>query len=584
MLGRLLTFVLLASTSVPAGAQIFYNKGADERAKAALDEYRASRDAHLRIFKTRRDALATRGRALDDAIAGAIRAERDWEVAELLELQPAAQTIRVTRKVDERLLQITGLSYGEIQNAILNGGSANGLLLAKAGLEVRDKSGLLPPQIPSGFTFDEKNAKKWLSSYPSAYEKLSGTTGAGKGTMRAFCEQKVISSPLNNNPVKSAGEVLAVITPLGIARPVDVALVVTGICGSLVTHIRSDAARQDSGANSALRALAGYALPIDDPMPMSESVRLGQDLTRLQARLDEADAEIDTQKARAEELKKNRKAVKDAAEAAAKSGAKATVTDAAAGLARAIGKAPDNAAIGKACEGELTLSCAREVAEALGAVSFDRLRASVAVEIAGYLADPVALAQAAKDKCGTVPASEEAKRVCLAHAGLETLRVLDQANEVSSGRPGQLAELAILITDAESRVADAQAKSTALIREIGNLDAQRRALVGEAELLRQARLALAANVNDPRAAVLILARSYEEGRLTYQQNADRAQLLKLEGFNDREEEAVTGRYAIVDGLLQTVSSATAAGLKPEDAARFLAAIGVTTLGISEAVK
>jgi len=167
---------------------------------------------------------------------------------------------------------------------------------------------------------------------------------------------------------------------------------------------------------------------------------------------------------------------------------------------------------------------------------------------------------------------------------METLRLLDQARDVAAARPGHLAELAILIADAEGRVADAQARSNALTRRIDNLAAQRQALAAEVRLLLDARSRLGVDNVDPRGPLLVYAHSYDVGRLVHRKFADRQQLIKLEGFNDREEQVVRARYAIADRLLGTVGTAAASGLKPQDAARFLAAVGVTTLGISEAAK
>ena len=53
--------------------------------------------------------------------------------------------------------------------------------------------------------------------------------------------------------------------------------------------------------------------------------------------------------------------------------------------------------------------------------------------------------------------------------------------------PGRLAELNILIIDAQNRIADAEARASAFNRQLANLDGQRKALLAELGLLIDAR-------------------------------------------------------------------------------------------------
>ncbi|WP_373928457.1 hypothetical protein QTN93_15075 [Sphingomonas aerolata] len=576
---------MIASLAIPWSApglsQFLYNQKADDQAKAALDEYRTSRDAHLGIFKTRRDTLTTLANRLDEAITASVRADRDAVVIEVLDLSPTAQVERLKDKTDRRLESITGFKRSELVTAAP--ASTIGILLDGAGLGPRIE-GVRPFIMPSSFS--EESAQNLLKDFPGAHEKLLASAGAGGSFFyKDFCHKQVIRDPAANPPVKPLLDVIAIIRGLGIEPPVPVAAQVTAICNDVVKSDASQIVLPADEKYNALKGLAGYELSSDLTMlTTSEAVMLGQNLSALKGELDKAKGEIKAQASKAAPLKAARAALEKARE----NGAWDQVSKLADDLAKALGKPDqggDATASEPACGGKITMQCARDVAEQLGLVDFDRLRASVAAEIAGYLADPDALAKATESKCGKPGVlTDETRRVCLAFAGMETLRLLDQARDVAARRPGQIAELAILITSAESRIADAQARSTGLVRRIDNLAAQRQALVTEVRLLSDAREPLDRSDVDARGPLLVFARSYDEGRLPYDRLFDRQQLLKLQSFNDREEQVVRARYAIADGLLQTVSTATASGLKPEDAAGFLSAIGITTLGITEAVK
>ena len=237
----------------------------------------------------------------------------------------------------------------------------------------------------------------------------------------------------------------------------------------------------------------------------------------------------------------------------------------------------------------MTLACARQIAEAFGLASFDKARESGLLEAAQLLADPKARAEAVAQNCGPPGAGAtdaqitHATRICLTRSAMDLFGLADRAANIQAGRPGELAALGTRIADAQTRVGTAQARAAALTRRIDNLAAQRAALVRELNILIQARRDLARE-RDYRLALFGYARSVDGGRLAYERMHDQFTLIALDEFASREQQIVKGRYAIIDGLLATITSSTGAGLKPAELAAFLSAIGVTTLGIAKATE
>lgn len=633
-----LTFGLSGSMllcSAPAQAQFLHNPQAEEQANAALDEYHSTRNAHLALFKARSDALAAMATRLEAAIATALRSERDATIVDVLQAPRAQRAGALGEQIDERISAIVG---GD-GNAKLLKNTTDPLL--EALLNRADITSRINGRRPFVFTdpsrFDETEAARIIGE---AHARITAAT-AGPGTFKYqdLCINRLIraATPAAPRGVIGVAQMVAELKLMGLTAslPADkdlkqIAFDLAVVCGRVLEV--QEQAQFLEGLKQAPRnyqpfiSLAGYAVASDqyNGAP-SVAIRMGQTLFALKDELDTARNDVKTATDLAKKLKDQQTALKEAANR----GAKAEITKYACELVKLIGTpmieegaaslscldkdkagttgeatalagsvipvatitappapaAADDLKSIDLCEQRVTLGCARTIAEELGLASFDRLRAEIAYEIAGYLSDPDALANTAAEICKPTDMDGTAKnkRICMTQAGIETLDLLDQISGIATGQPGRLAELALLITDAENRIADAEARAASLSQQIDNLASQRQALAAELRILLAADHMLEQRA-DPRRALLVVARSYDEGRIAFQQGADRQQLLRLAGFNVREEKATRGRYAIADGLLGTVSTATKSGLTSEDAARFLAAIGVTTLGVAEVAK
>jgi hypothetical protein len=613
-----------------AQSQIFYNEKLDAQAKAAMTEYQAMRDAHLAMLKERQAAVAALSERVDKAVTAGVQAERDREVVRVLS-RPLRRAGEIPSRreeleelIDQRIEEISGLTVRELRDP----NEFQRQLLDKAGIAT---TGVHEEAYRPSLMFDEANAVRLMGEHHRFFTEtkegeatpgVGGPTGGSKPERtekaEAFTYAKFCESVPDIFNKSSAEQNKAFITLIAderlkhIENPNPRASVAMRLLYQICPRIH-DAARQKTllgstgSKHSELKALAGIGLSYEDVVQSTgiEPIELGLSIGQLRTDLVAAMAEV---KKAQEELKKLKKAQKELQKAMA-AGSAPEIQAASARIVSIVGKppqAPAAAPTGLAgeeqaadaaapagdadpCSGPITLACARQTAEAYGLASFDKARETALFEIATLLADPKARAEAAKANCGPPgPAvSDEqmarATRICLTKSAIDLFEVRDRAADIAAGRPGELAELAVLITASQMRVGTAEAKAAALTKRIDNLNAQRAALVNELNILLQAKTHLEQG-GDYRVSLLDFGRSIDKGRLAYERANDQFTLIALNDFASREEQVVKGRYALIDGLLATITSSTGAGLKPQELAAFFNAIGVSTLGIAEAAQ
>jgi hypothetical protein len=618
------------SLSGAAQAQVFYNEKLDAQAKAAMTEYQAMRDTHLAMLKAREAGVTALSQRVDEAVVAAVRAERDLEVVRVLE-RPLARQGDIPSRQEEldalltgRIQAISGLTLAQLRAPDVD---FRRELIDRAGIVTTGREGhAYRPSV----VFGEAAAQRVMgedhqffdgprppAQVPAERDRPKGGERVVPGdkpegfTYATFCE--TVPDILGMSGAQQ-GEAFAALRAdprlKDLEDPVPRVRIAQRLLNQICPHFhaaRRLKAKTGPGYNQ-LKALAGIGLSPEDIGDSTglDAIDLGLSIGQLRSDLGLANAEVKKAQGELKRLKEAQKALKKAMEDRSASDVQA----AAARIVGIVGKPPSApaapvalagtaepasgsqaqpAAASDSCSGPVTLACARQTAEAYGLASFDKARESALFEIAALLADPQARADAAKANCGP-PAADvsdeqiaQATRICLTKSAMDILALRDRAADIAAGRPGELAELAVLITDAQMRVAVAEAKAAALTKRIDNLDAQRAALVNELNILLQAKTHLDQG-RDYRVALLDYGRSVDKGRLAYERAGDQFTLIALNEFAAREEQVVKGRYALIDGLVATITSSTAAGLKPQELAAFLSAIGVSTLGIAEAAQ
>jgi len=325
---------LALSWTSPAAAQFFYNQTADDQAKAALEEYRASRDAHLGVFEARRKTMDALEERLDTAITTALRAQRDQDVVEMLELSAEDQRQRLIAKTEDRIMAITGLHRSDLAGAAP--GSPISVLLNEADLGTRINGARAYVMTSS---FSESSAQERVGKIDGARGLLELSTVLGTTfSYRRLCETKLVSAAGGVPAVRSLPEIAAVLVPLGFdrAKAVQTAFALTTICNDAIKTTPVDAMLPADPRFDALKALAGHALTdAQDRGSLSDAVSVGLALGALTEELTEANAEIAVQRAKAETLR----AAADELEAARKNGVWDKVSELAAKLADALGTA-----------------------------------------------------------------------------------------------------------------------------------------------------------------------------------------------------------------------------------------------------
>lgn len=608
--------------SLPAAAQsqIFYNEKLDAQAKTAVTEYQAMRDAHLAMFREREAAIKALSKRVDDAVVAGVQAERDREIVRVL--SPAkvdgddGRTEELRELLKQRIRHISGVVPEELIALRAATADPASRLIYTAGIDVTglQRKDPVPEVAP---TLDEANAIRLMGTRHRFFadRQLNGEAF----TYARYCRDTVVKvmeevarAPDQAGRTRLHRAFEAVLEaekiPAADAQMANY-LLQYKICGPIYLAKQQGDFLTAAGATNRyheLKALAGIGLA-DMDVTMAgagPAIDLGLNIRQLRPALQLAQAEAKVARENLSKLKAEQKKL----EKAMKEGAAAEVQSSAAKIVKIIGKAPEPAAVSAtlagtgegtggttqsedpqsgSCLDEVTLACARQLAESYGLAEFDRVRESGLLEIAGLLADPAARAEAVKANCGpptdSTSAADKAKatRICLTRSAMDLLGVGDRISDIAAGRPGELAALAVRIADAQMRVATAEARASALSRRIDNLSAQRAGLVTELNILLQGWAHLKPQTADYRIALLDFARSQDAGRLAYERASDQFTLIALNEFAAREHQVVKARYAIIDGLLGTITASTGAGLKPAELASFLSAIGVTSLGIAE---
>ena len=590
--------------------QLLYNEKLDNQAKAALAEYAAMRDAHLNLLKERQASVTALSKRVDEAAIAAIQAERDREIVRILAVPEAGgnsngRKLELSHLIDQRIRHVAGVDPNELKS--LQGPGA--ALLGMAGIRVSglQEEAFTPSIAP---VLDEAVAARQMDEL----HKYFGGRNDGHFTYAKYCEEAVpdlqgLSGPDQDSRIAAFLDSQALKDVPAANRYSASLRLIMQVCPPVHFAKRQKELRKSlegDGRLLALKALAGIGLSHAEAAQAGSepAIDLGLSIQDLRPALEVAAQEVKKSQRELKQLKDEQKKLEEAL----KKGIVADIQSAAANIVAIVGKAPEEStgpppalsggpSIASAqadagvddCLYKVTLACARQLAETLGLASFAKARESALFEIAALLADPKQRAEAAQQNCGS-PASgidetqaARATRVCLTQSAMALLGVADRASHIQAGRPGELAALAIRIADAQMRVGTAEARAAALTRRIDNLAMQRAALVSELNILFQARKNLDRD-SDYRIALLNYARSVDQGRMAYERTGEQFTLIALDEFAVREQQIVRGRYAVIDGLLATITSSTAAGIKPSELAGFLSALGITTLGIAKAAQ
>lgn len=601
-----------------ASAQLVYNAGLDARAKAALEQYEASKKAHLAYLDSRLGEVDQQQAVLTNAATEALIAERDRLATTILgedERKEAAGRLRgaIAARMDAIIPELI-TAQGCTEN-----GCRGGKLIRGADF---DRVRAVLPQLDAPRSDNLRLAESELQLTEAELTKLLGQrrpTGdrrlpAAGWSLGWFCRDVFPRQTEQIDAFKQ--EMLVGREGLNATDAHNFVLVASGRCPQIAAaHFapRFEDIRNRS-TRRALLALGGWGdddsgAPVDEARsvdPILPTAELGRQILVVRTRTAALKLELETANAIARALKKKRD---DLIKAWATNASQDELDRVASCITQLLGDRAEAACVkdasGATDHSVESLFSAITVLTNLADAGPDlqRIRQEEAFEVVQYLTDPIALRAKAQASCFPVPpgaalaaaapatedeAEDRLRRLCITDAVVRTAGIVERAGEIRRGVPGEIAALAVQLADAELKAANIRLRAAALADRAASLDAQRRALLGEIKSLMEVFVGDAQAANTDRArldrGVYRLADSFGHGRLGYEVEAVRYGFIGQREFGQRERAIATGRYAISDALLSTLASSTAGGIKPEQVAGIIATVGLTTVGVLEAVK
>ncbi len=620
--GRWRTFRLCSALCVAtgpggaAGAQIFHNSVLDAQSKAAMQQYESVKAAHLAYIDSRVVEIDKQQATLVAAANEAIIAERDFAVTTILgEDERAGAPDRLRGEVGERLAEIIpGLVVSCITKPCLPSGTHTpDYARVRKALESFDQTPDPLARTSSEILDDEAKLLKLLAGKKPTNGRTPPATG---WSLAWFCREAL---PVDQD----AQERLLsdeLVGKMGMTGPDANEFLgeASTKCGQIADGREPFGFEGITDPNMlrALRALGGWgddAAPEKAPGdPTGLAAGLGPRILRVRAEAGKLKLELKDAEAVARGFRTKRDALLERWTTDRIAADLQRVANCAAALlqekAKEGAQAPQTGCLkdagGEPREGFETLFSALGFLTGLADLGpeIERLREEEAFEVVQYLADPAGTHSEAQKACapaapGTTPpatrtdaekeADKRVVRLCLTDAVVRTAGIVERAGEIRDGVPGRIAELAVLLADAEMKAAAIRLRSAALAERAGNLDAQRRALLAEVKALMAIDSDLDRAARDPARldrGVIRLAESFEHDRLDYQQQVVRYGFIGQRAFAQRERAIISARYAISDALLSTIASSTEGGIKTEQVVGVVSALGLTAVGITEAVK
>lgn len=590
-------FVVCASTAT-IDAQVFYNSVLDSRTKAALAQYEATKAVHIAYLDSRVAEIDKHQATLAAAASEAIIAERDRKVAAVLgEDQRVDAADRLRRDVGSRLNAIVpglvvicpkapcrtgaavpGADYDKIRDALMS-------------LDAPDDTLRLVPRV---LTAREQQLATLLGGEQPG--RIEGTPW----TLGWFC--RVVFPTNNPQDAIILRNRLIQQHHLSSSNADKFMAFASTSCDEIAENrlapSLSDIA--DAGRRETLLALSGFGGSAADEDATLMAVQLGRRIADIQTKAAALKSEIEGAEAIARGLKEQRDGL-----------VKRWTTDATAAELAQVASCiaallDDNRSA--ACKADASGATAEQFDTLFSAIAFlttiadagpelQRIREEEAFEVVQYLANPTQTRAEAEKQCkpGTGPApaaindaQKELVRLCLTDAVVRLVNIGERAGEISKGVPGRIAAFAVQIADADLKAEGIRLRARALAERANNLDAQRRALLRQAKSLMEVLDGDAGEAGNDSArldrAVFRLADVIGRQQMDYELPVARYGFIGQREFAQRERAVTAGRYAISDALLMTLATSTSGGIKPEQVAGLLSAVGLTAVGITEVAK